>query len=30
MFSGEEAGISSESNVGFGATKEPPLVGKAE
>ncbi len=29
-FSGEELRISSESNVGFGATKEPALVGKAE
>ncbi len=29
-FSGNELRCSSESNVGFGATKEPPLMGKAE
>ena len=29
-FSGNELRCSSESNVGFGSTKEPPLMGKAE
>ncbi len=29
-FSGEELHLTAESNVGFGATKEPELVGKAE
>jgi hypothetical protein len=29
-FSGNELRLSSESNVGFGPTNEPPLVGKAE
>ena len=29
-FSGKELQVSSELNVGFGPTKEPPLVGKAE
>ncbi len=29
-FAGDELHFSAESNVGFGATKEPPLVGKAE
>ena len=29
-FSGKELQYSSESNVGFGPTKEPQLVGKAE
>jgi CubicO group peptidase (beta-lactamase class C family) len=29
-FVGDEVSFTSESNVGFGATKDPPLVGKAE
>jgi hypothetical protein len=28
-FSGDEVRLSSEQNVGFGNTREPPLVGKA-
>jgi hypothetical protein len=29
-FSGEELRLNSQSNVGFGPTKQPQLVGKAE
>jgi hypothetical protein len=29
-FAGDELGFNSESNVGFGATKDTQLVGKAE
>ena len=29
-FSGDEVTVSSETNVGFGATREQPLVGKAQ
>ncbi len=29
-FSGKELQFSSQANVGFGSTKEPQLVGKAE